>query len=125
MIEVEGFELDGVFRKLEEIERQMQEFRAEIPLEFDRWQTEDMNRKNVSTQVFATIGRSGWNFGRASTTVLPTSRYRVKKRRGLVRKRLKAGMVAQRPMVSRRPILRAELIERFHVRFRNLLDRAF
>ena len=125
MIEVEGFELDGVFRKLEEIERQMQEFRAEIPLEFDRWQTEDMNRKNVSTQVFTTIGRSGWNFGRASTTVLPTSRYRVKKRRGLVRKRLKAGMVAQRPIVSRRPILRAELIDRFHERFRNLLDRAF
>jgi len=100
------FDPSAVLRHLDAIERQAEELRAALPVEFADWQSEDMGRKRVLTVIW------------------PTSRYRVKRRRRVVRRLRKAGQ-HERVIVSRRPPLRRELIERFKARFIALLDRSF
>ena len=70
------------------------------------------------------VERPTANFTRASTFIMPTSRYRVKKRRRIIRRLKKAGQ-HERIVQSNRPILRADLIRQFKERFVALLDNAF
>jgi hypothetical protein len=117
------FDPSAVLRHLDAIERQAEELRAALPVEFADWQSEDMGRKRVLTRTID-AERPTANFTRAATVIWPTSRYRVKRRRRVVRRLRKAGQ-HERVIVSRRPPLRRELIERFKARFIALLDRSF
>jgi hypothetical protein len=117
-------DFSALLRHLDAIERQTEELRAALPVEFADWQEHDMNRRFASTRSLD-IERPASNFTRASTVVWPTSRRRVKARSRLVRRRRKKGVQPERVMLSRRPALRRQLIERFHARFRDLLDRSF
>lgn len=126
MIEVHAdFDMERLTRQFDRIVRQTEELRAALPVEFADWQSDDMNRKSPYTKTLDTVGRSGSNFTRASTVVLPTSRRRVKRRRRLMRRRKRLGIQHERVTLSQRPVLRQTLIERFRERFRNLLDRAY
>jgi hypothetical protein len=111
-----------VTRNLDRIVRQVDRLREDIPVEFDAWQTEDMNRKRAISRTLR-VERATSNFTRASTTVLPTSRWRVKKRRRLVRRRRKQGIEA--PTGTNRPVLRGALVERFRQRYSELISRIF
>jgi hypothetical protein len=117
------FDPGTVMRLLDDIERKTEELRAELPLEFAAWQNDDMNRKQAQTRTLD-VERPSGNFTRASTFINPTSRYRVKKRRRVIRKLKKTGQ-QESIRTSSRPVLRASLIEDFKQRFRELLDRAF
>jgi hypothetical protein len=117
------FDPGSVLRLLDKIERQAEELRAELPVEFAAWQNDDMNRKRAQTKTID-VERPTANFTRASTFINPTSRFRVKKRRRAIRKLKKAGQ-HERIRKSNRPVLRASLLVDFKERFRNLLDRAF
>jgi hypothetical protein len=118
-----NFDPHPIERHLDRIERQMEELRAEIPLEFADWQNSDMGRKRAQTKTIETE-RPTSNFVRSSTFIMPTSRYRVKLRRRLIRRLKKTGQ-HERIRTSNRPVLRASLLVDFKDRFRNLLDRAF
>jgi hypothetical protein len=117
------FDPGGVGKLLDRIERQMDELRAEIPEQFADWQNDDMNRKRAQTKTIENEKPTS-NFVRSSTFIMPTSRFRVKKRRRAIRKLKRTGQ-HERIKVSNRPVLRASLIEDFKLRFRELLDRAF
>jgi hypothetical protein len=108
---------------LDRIERDTEELRAALPEELAQWQEDDLNRKWVTTKTID-VERPTANFTRAATTVNPTSRYRIKKRRRLLR-RLKKGGQAHLIVKSNRPILRRELLDKFHARFIQLLHGAF
>jgi hypothetical protein len=114
---------DAILRHLDMIERQAEELRAALPVEFADWQEDDMKRRRATSRTLD-VERATANFTRASTVVWPTSRRRVKRRRRVIRRLKKVGQ-HQRIVLSNRPVLRRELIERFHDRFRNLLDRSF
>jgi hypothetical protein len=118
-----NFDPHPIEKHLDRIERQMEELRAEIPLEFADWQNSDMNRKRAQTKTIETEKPTS-NFIRASTFILPTSRFRVKLRRRLIRRLKKTGQ-HERIRVSIRPVLRERLLVDFKERFRSLLDRAF
>ena len=118
-----NFDPHPIEKHLDRIERQMEELRAEIPLEFADWQNSDMNRKRAQTKTIETEKPTS-NFIRASTFILPTSRFRVKLRRRLIRRLKKTGQ-HERIRVSTRPVLRERLLVDFKERFRSLLDRAF
>jgi hypothetical protein len=117
------FDPGAILRHLDAIERQAEELRAELPIEFAAWQSDDLKRKRIMTHTIDN-DRSTGHFTRASTVVWPTSRYRVKRRRRVVRRLRKVGQ-HQRIVMSRRPPLRRELIDQFKERFRDLLDRSF
>jgi hypothetical protein len=117
-----SFDPGQIMRHLDTIERHAEELRAAIPVEFADWQDSDMGRQKPRTKTID-VERPTANFTRASTYIQPTSRYRVKKRRRVIRRLRKKA--PERIVKSTRPILRQELIEDFHQRFRNLLDRAF
>jgi hypothetical protein len=116
------FDPSVVSRNLDRIVRQVDRLREDLPVEFDAWQTEDMNRKRAISRTLR-VERATSNFTRASTTVLPTSRWRVKKRRRLIRRRKKLGMEVATG--TGRPVLRASLVARFRERFSELLSRTF
>jgi hypothetical protein len=118
-----NFDPGAIERHLDKIEREMEELRAALPVEFADWQENDMNRKKAQTRTLD-VERPTSNFTRASTFIMPTSRVRVKKRRRVIRRLKRAGQ-HERIIRSNRPVLRRELIERFHARFRDLLDRSF
>jgi len=115
--------VDAILRHLDRIEREAEELRAALPVEFADWQENDMNRRFATSRTLD-VQRPTANFTRASTVVWPTSRRRVKRRRRVIRRLKKAGQ-HQRIVLSSRPPLRRELIDRFQERFRNLLDRSF
>jgi hypothetical protein len=117
------FDTGVIERHLDAIERQMEELRAEVPVEFAAWQNDDLNRKQASTKTIETEKPTS-NFVRSSTFIMPTSRYRVKLRRRVIRRLKKTGQ-HERIRTTNRPVLRATLILSFKDRFRNLLDRAF
>jgi hypothetical protein len=117
------FDPGPVLRHLDEIERQAEELRAAIPVEFADWQEQDMNRQRAQSRTIDNERPTG-NFVRSSTVIWPTSRRRVKRRRRAIRKLKKAGQ-HERIVVSTRPVLRPMLLARFKDRFRNLLDRSF
>jgi hypothetical protein len=117
------FDPGAAARHLERIERQMEDLRAQLPLEFAEWQTADMRRKRASVKQL-NLSRGKSHLTRAATTVLPTSYYRFNKRRLAARRRKKRGVEASH-IGSNRPVLRQVLIDRFHERFDALLDRAF
>jgi hypothetical protein len=113
----------AIERHLDRIQRQMEELRAELPVEFADWQNTDMNRKQAQTRTID-VERPTANFTRASTTILPTSRFRFKLRRKMNRRLKKAGKIQSiRP--STRPVLRRELLIKFKARFVALLEGAF
>jgi hypothetical protein len=118
-----NFDPHPIEKHLDRIEREMEELRAEIPLEFADWQNSDMNRKRAQTKTIETEKPTS-NFIRSSTFILPTSRFRVKLRRRLIRRLKKTGQ-HERIRVSTRPVLRERLLVDFKERFRSLLDRAF
>jgi hypothetical protein len=118
-----NFDPHPIEKHLDRIERQMEELRAEVPVEFADWQNSDMGRKRAQTKTID-VERPTANFTRASTFINPTSRFRVKKRRRLIRRLKKTGQ-HQRIIRSNRPVLRSMLLVTFKERFRNLLDRAF
>jgi hypothetical protein len=118
-----NFDPHPIEKHLDRIEREMEELRAEIPLEFADWQNSDMNRKRAQTKTIETEKPTS-NFIRSSTFILPTSRFRVKLRRRLIRRLKKTGQ-HERIRVSIRPVLRERLLVDFKERFRSLLDRAF
>lgn len=117
------FDPGAIERHLDQIERRMEELRAALPVEFADWQNNDMNRKQAQTKTID-VERPTANFTRASTFIMPTSRYRVKLRRRVIRKLKKTGQ-HQQIVKSNRPVLRERLLVSFKDRFRNLLDRAF
>jgi hypothetical protein len=117
-----NFDPGAIERHLDKIEREMEELRAAVPVEFAEWQSDDMNRKKPRTKTIETEKPTS-NFVRSSTYILPTSRFRVKLRRRAIRKLRKRApeMIKQ----SNRPVLRQELILDFHQRFTQLLHGAF
>jgi hypothetical protein len=117
------FDPGVILKHLDKIERQAEELRAALPVEMAEWQNQDLNRKHATTRTID-VERPTVNFTRAATTVNPTSRIRMKKRRRLVR-RLKKGGQHERIRRSNRPVLRASLLVDFKERFRTLLDQAF
>lgn len=118
-----NFDPHPIERHLDRIERQAEELRAAIPVEFADWQNNDMGRKQAQTRTID-VERPASAFTRASTFINPTSRFRVKKRRRAIRKLKKAGQ-HERIRTSNRPVLRASLLVDFKERFRTLLDGAF
>jgi hypothetical protein len=117
------FDPGVILKHLDRIERQAEELRAALPVEMASWQNDDLNRKHATTKTID-VEKPTVNFTRAATTVNPTSRIRMKKRRRLVR-RLKKGNQAHRIVRSNRPVLRASVMTDFKERFRTLLDQAF
>jgi hypothetical protein len=117
------FDPGAIERHLDKIEREMEELRAELPVAFADWQSDDMNRAKPRTKTLD-VERPTSNFVRASTFIMPTSRYRVKKRRRVIRRLKKTGQ-HERVVKSNRPILRADLIRDFQERFIRLLHGAF
>jgi hypothetical protein len=116
------FDASAIEQHLDQIERQAEELRAAIPVELADWQSDDMNRKKARTKTID-VEKPTTNFTRASTWIMPTSRYRVKLRRRVIRKLRKKA--PERIVRSNRPVLRAELIKDFKDRFTTLLDRSF
>jgi hypothetical protein len=121
-VEISLAETGSIIEALDRINQQMVELRAEIPVEFAAWQTEDMRRKQAITRTID-VARATSSFTRAATVIWPTSIIRVRRRRRLVRRRRRKGIEAR---ISRgsRPVLRKSLIERFHERFRSLVYRS-
>jgi hypothetical protein len=117
------FDPGKIFEHLDKIERQAEELRAALPVEMAAWQNDDMNRKQAQTKTID-VEKPTINFTRASTFILPTSRFRVKRRRRLIRRIKKAGE-HHRIRASNRPVLRERLLVSFKDRFRALLDGAF
>lgn len=117
-----NFDPGVVEKHLDRIERDMEELRAAIPVEFAEWQSDDMNRKAPRTKTIETEKPTS-NFVRSSTFIMPTSRYRVKLRRRVIRKLRKRA--PERIIKSNRPILRPELLVDFNERFVRLLHSAF
>jgi hypothetical protein len=117
-----NFDPGVILRHLDRIERDMDELRAAVPEEFANWQSDDMNRKKPRTKTIETEKPTS-NFVRSSTYIMPTSRYRVKKRRRVIRKLRKAA--PERIRQSNRPVLRTELLVDFNERFVRLLHGAF
>jgi hypothetical protein len=117
------FDPGVILKHLDKIEREAEELRAELPVAMASWQNDDLNRKHATTRTID-VERPAVHFTRAATTVNPTSRIRMKKRRRLVR-RLKKGGQHERIRRSNRPVLRASLLVDFKERFRTLLDQAF
>ena len=117
------FDPGVILKHLDRIERQAEELRAALPVEMADWQNQDLNRKHATTRTID-VEKPSVNFTRAATTVNPTSRIRMKKRRRLVRRIKKAGQ-HHRLVRSNRPVLRASLMTDFKGRFRALLDGAF
>jgi hypothetical protein len=117
------FDPGVILKHLDKIERQAEELRAALPVELAEWQNSDLNRKHATTRTID-VEKPSVNFTRAATTVNPTSKYRIKKRRRLIR-RLKKGGQHERIRRSNRPVLRASLLVDFKERFRALLDEAF
>jgi hypothetical protein len=117
-----NFDPGVVLRHLDSIEREMEELRAQVPEEFAEWQSDDMNRKKPRTKTIETEKPTS-NFVRSSTYITPTSRYRVKRRRRVIRRLRKTA--PERIIRSDRPILRADLIRDFQQRFIRLLHSAF
>jgi hypothetical protein len=118
-----NFDPGVILKHLDKIERQAEELRAALPVEMADWQNQDLNRKHATTRTID-VEKPTVNFTRAATTVNPTSRIRMKKRRRLVRRIKKAGQ-HHRLVRSNRPVLRASLMTDFKERFRALLDQAF
>lgn len=116
------FDPGTIEKLLDRIERDMDELRAAIPEEFALWQSDDMRRKKPRTKTIETEKPTS-NFVRSSTYIMPTSRYRVKKRRRVIRKLRKAA--PERIRQSDRPVLRQELLVDFNTRFVRLLHGAF
>ena len=117
------FDPGVVERLLDRLERDMDELRAAVPVQFAEWQSDDLNRKKPRTKTIETEKPTS-NFVRSSTYILPTSRYRVKLRRRAIRRLKKAGQ-HQQIVKSNRPILRTELLLDFNERFVRLLHSAF
>jgi hypothetical protein len=112
----------AILKHLDRIERQTEELRAALPVEFAAWQNDDMNRKQAQTKTID-VEKPTINFTRASTFILPTSRFRFKRRRRIVRRLKKTAPEYIRP--STRPVLRRELLIKFKQRFKALLDGAY
>jgi hypothetical protein len=122
MIEITpDFDPEAVLRNLDKVQRQTESLRAALPEEMDAWQEQDMKRRRANTRIRTNV-RPTSNFVLASTTILPTSRWRFKKRRRLIRKRKRTGLATMR---SSRPVLRPTLLQLFKQRFSDLLDRSF
>lgn len=117
------FDPSAILRHLDTIERQAEELRAALPHEFTEWQEQDMGRRRATSRRID-VERPTANFTRAATVIWPTSRYRVKTRRRVLRRLRKAGQ-HHRIVLSSRPVLRPALLDRFKDRFRSLLDRSF
>jgi hypothetical protein len=117
-----NFDSGAIEKHLDKIEREMEELRAAIPVEFAEWQSDDMNRQKPRTKTIETEKPTS-NFVRSSTFIMPTSRYRVKKRRKVIRRLRKKA--PERIRQSNRPVLRAELLVDFNERFVRLLHGAF
>jgi hypothetical protein len=118
-----NFDPGVILKHLDRIERQAEELRAALPVEMALWQNEDLNRKHATTRTID-VEKPSVNFTRAATTVNPTSKFRIKRRRRLIRRLKKAGQ-HERIVRSNRPVLRASLLVDFKNRFRTLLDGAF
>lgn len=118
-----NFDPGHVLKLLDRIERQAEELRAALPVELAEWQEDDLNRKFATTKTID-VEKPTANFTRAATTVNPTSRYRIKKRRRIIRKLKKTGQ-HERIARSNRPTLQPARLAEFKQRFRNLLDGAF
>jgi hypothetical protein len=118
-----NFDPGVILRHLDRIERQAEELRAALPVEMANWQNDDLNRKHATTRTID-VEKPSVNFTRAATTVNPTSKARIKRRRRLIRRIKKAGQ-HERIRRSNRPVLRASLLVDFKERFRTLLDQAF
>ena len=80
-----SFDPGVVERLLDRIERDMDELRAAVPVQFAEWQSDDMGRKKPRTKTIESEKPTS-NFVRSSTFIMPTSRYRVKLRRRAIRK---------------------------------------
>jgi hypothetical protein len=117
------FDVSAIEKHLARIERQAEELRAALPVEMADWQNEDLNRKHATTKTID-VEKPTVNFTRAATTVNPTSRKRMKRRRRVIRKLKKKGQ-HERIVRSNRPTLRPSLLADFKDRFRTLLDGAF
>jgi hypothetical protein len=117
------FDPGVILKHLDKIERQAEELRAALPVEMADWQNQDLNRKHATTRTID-VEKPSVNFTRAATTVNPTSKVRIKRRRRLIRRIKKAGQ-HERIRRSNRPVLRASLLVDFKDRFRTLLDEAF
>lgn len=118
-----NFDPGAIEKHLARIERQAEELRAALPVEMANWQNDDLNRKHATTRTID-VEKPSVNFTRAATTVNPTSKIRIKRRRRLIRRIKRAGQ-HERIRRSNRPVLRPELLTDFHQRFRELLDQAF
>lgn len=116
------FDPGAIEKHLDKIEREMEELRAELPVAFADWQSDDMGRQKPRTKTID-VEKPTSNFVRASTFIMPTSRYRVKLRRRAIRKLRKTA--PERIRQSNRPVLRPELLVDFHQRFIRLLHGAF
>jgi hypothetical protein len=120
---VTNFDGNPILKHLDRIERDVEELRAALPVELAEWQEDDLNRRWATTKTID-VERPTANFTRAATTVNPTSRYRIKKRRRIIRRLKKSGQAHQITR-SNRPVLRAALLKDFHERFIRLLHSAF
>lgn len=118
-----NFDPGAIEKHLARIERQAEELRAALPVEMANWQNDDLNRKHATTRTID-VEKPSVNFTRAATTVNPTSKIRIKRRRRLIRRIKRAGQ-HERIRRSNRPVLRATLLVDFKDRFRTLLDEAF
>ena len=116
------FDPGVVERLLDRLERDMDELRAAVPVQFAEWQSDDMNRKKPRTKTIETEKPTSAILSRRRPTscrlALPGEA--SSPRHPQLRKRAPE-MIKQ----SNQPVLRQELILDFRQRFTQLLHGAF